>query len=111
MNVTKKHLQRIIKEEIARAITENLSDDQLTELVWGSVMSTLESTPGIGGEELAEIASQHPAIDAPLVFTMLDSFLEDGEVLFDEEEDAWYITDSPEGRSYLSGFTDANRGM
>lgn len=111
MKTTKRQLRQIIKEEINRVIKENLSDDQLTELVWGSVMSTLESTPGIGGEELAEIVSQHPAIDVPLVFTMLDTFLEDGEVLFDEEEDAWFLPGSPEGQRYLSGITDANRGM
>jgi dihydrofolate reductase len=111
MKTTKRQLRQIIKEEIQRVITENLSDDQLTELVWGSIEMTLTDNPGIGGEELANIASQHPAVDVPLVFTMLDTFLEDGEVLFDEEEDAWYLAGTPEADRFLSGMADANRGM
>ena len=111
MKITKRQLRRIIKEEVSHVMKENLSDDQLTEIVWDSVMSEIGNRPGIGGEELAEIASQHPAVDVPLVFQMLDTFLEDGELLFDEEEDAWFLPDSPEGYRYLSGMADANRGM
>ena len=44
------------------------------------------------GAELVDTINQmHPSVDAELIYDFLDQLLEDGEVMFDVEEDAWSL--------------------
>ena len=46
----------------------------------------------MSGAELVDTVNQmHPSIDAELIYEFLDELLEDGEVTFDVENDAWSL--------------------
>ena len=56
-------------------------------------METLEGRPGMSGAELVDSVNQmHPEVDAELIYEFLDELLDDGEVMFDVENDAWSLT-------------------
>ena len=91
--ITRRHLRRIIKEQLAAA--GKIRDDvpqSLTSKLYEAVMETLEEMPGVSGAELVDSVNQmHPDVDAELIYEFLDELLDDGEVMFDVENDAWSL--------------------
>lgn len=89
MKITRKQLRRIIREVgIAPGVRQSL-----TSQLYEAVIEVLEGRPGMSGAELVDTVNQMlPSVDAELIYDFLDQLLEDGEVFFDVEEDAWSLT-------------------
>ena len=66
-----------------------------------AILSVLWDNPGIGGLELVQRVSMG---DSEEVFSMLDILLEEGEVVFNEEEDQWSLSD-------MGNYYDEQRGF
>tara|TARA_Y100000817_G_scaffold243996_1_gene195972 strand:- start:571 stop:840 length:270 start_codon:yes stop_codon:yes gene_type:complete len=88
MKITRKQIRRIIQEVgIAPGVPQSL-----TSKLYEAVIEVLEGRPGMSGAELVDTVNQmHPSIDAELIYEFLDELLEDGEVSFDVEGDAWSL--------------------
>ena len=89
MKITRKQIRKIIQEVgIAPGVPQSL-----TSKLYEAVMEVLEGRPGMSGAELVDTVNQmHPSIDAELIYEFLDELLEDGEVMFNVEEDEWSLT-------------------
>ena len=89
MKITRRQLRRIIREAgIAPGIRQSL-----TSKLYEAIVDTLMKRPRMSGSELVDTVNQmHPSVDAELIYDFLDQLLEDGEVFFDVEEDAWSLT-------------------
>ena len=89
MRITRKQLRKIIQEVgIAPGVPQSLMSK-----LYEAVMETLEGRPGMSGAELVDSVNQmHPEVDAELIYEFLDELLDDGEVMFDVENDAWSLT-------------------
>ena len=89
MRITRKQLRKIIQEVgIAPGVPQSLMSK-----LYEAVMETLEGRPGMSGAELVDSVNQmHPDVDAELIYEFLDELLDDGEVMFDVENDAWSLT-------------------
>ena len=88
MRITRKQLRSIIQEVgIATGVPQSL-----TSKLYEAVMEVLEDFPGMSGAELVDSVNQmHPDVDAELIYEFLDELLDDGEVMFDVENDAWSL--------------------
>ena len=88
MKITRKQLRKIIQEVgIAPGVPQSL-----TSKLYEAVMEVLEEMPGVSGAELVDSVNQmHPEVDAELIYEFLDELLDDGEVMFDVENDAWSL--------------------
>ena len=88
MKISKRQLRRIIREVvIAPGVRQSL-----TSKLYEAVVGVLSRRPGMSGAELVDTVNQmHPSIDAELIYDFLDQLLEDGEVIFNVEEDAWSL--------------------
>ena len=88
MKITRKQLRKIIQEVgIASGVPQSL-----TSKLYEAVMEVLEEMPGMSGAELVDSVNQmHPEVDAELIYEFLDELLDDGEVMFDVENDAWSL--------------------
>ena len=88
MKITRKQLRKIIQEVgIASGVPQSL-----TSKLYEAVMEVLEEMPGVSGAELVDSVNQmHPDVDAELIYEFLDELLDDGEVMFDVENDAWSL--------------------
>ena len=88
MRITRKQLRKIIQEVgIAPGVPQSL-----TSKLYEAVMEVLEEMPGMSGAELVDSVNQmHPEVDAELIYEFLDELLDDGEVMFDVENDAWSL--------------------
>ena len=88
MKITRKQLRRIIQEVgIAPGVPQSL-----TSKLYEAVIEVLEEMPGMSGAELVDSVNQmHPEVDAELIYEFLDELLDDGEVMFDVENDAWSL--------------------
>ena len=87
MKITKRQLQRLIREAISR------------EGLPAAVEASITENPGISGDELINAVLADPnfqGTDSKDIYASLDEMIEDGMVFFDTEEDAWYLADSPE---------------
>ena len=105
MKITRKRLRKLIKEESKKLLYESYMKQRFTEMS-DVVLSIIEAEPGISGMELvATVSDEYPynsnemPVDKEEVFTILDVMQEEGEVVFDTAEDAWYIAGSPEALS------------
>ena len=89
MRITRKQLRKIIQEVgIAPGVPQSLMSK-----LYEAVMEVLEGRPGMSGAELVDTVNQMlPSVDAELIYEFLDVLLDDGEVFFDVEEDAWSLT-------------------
>ena len=89
MKITREQLRKIIQEVgIAPGVPQSL-----TSKLYEAVMEVLEEMPGMSGAELVDSVNQmHPEVDAELIYEFLDELLDDGEVMFDVENDAWSLT-------------------
>jgi len=111
MKITKRQLRGLIREMFikeygdAQAIirrgrypdtkpqTTSAHRQSLTSQLYEAVIEVLEGRPGMSGAELVDTVNQMlPSVDAELIYDFLDELLEDGEVFFDVEEDAWSLT-------------------
>ena len=88
MKITRKQIRKIIQEVgIAPGVPQSLMSK-----LYEAVMEVLEETPGMSGAELVDSVNQmHPEVDAELIYEFLDTLLDDGEVMFDVENDAWSL--------------------
>ena len=88
MKITRKQLRRIIREVgIAPGVRQSLMSK-----LYEAVIETLMKRPRMSGAELVDTVNQmHPSVDAELIYDFLDQLLEDGEVTFDVENDAWSL--------------------
>ena len=88
MRITRKQLRKIIQEVgIAPGVPQSL-----TSKLYEAVVEVLEETPGVSGAELVDAVNQmHPGVDAEMIYEFLDELLDDGEVMFDVENDAWSL--------------------
>ncbi len=102
MKITKRRLRKLIKEESAKVLYESYMKQRFTEMS-DEVLAAIEAEPGLSGMDIvATISDDYPynsnemPVDKEEVFTILDVMQEEGEVVFDTAEDAWYIAGSPE---------------
>ena len=88
IRITRKQLRKIIQEVgVAPGVPQSLASK-----MYEAVIEVLEGRPGMPGAELVDTINQmHPSVDAELIYDFLDELLEDGEVMFDVEEDAWSL--------------------
>ena len=92
MKITRRQLRKIIKEAINEVGIAPGVPQSLTSKLYEAVIKVLEGRPGMSGAELVDTVNQmHPSIDAELIYEFLDELLEDGEVTFDVENDAWSL--------------------
>ena len=112
MKITKRHLQKLIKEESIKALRESYMKQRFTEMS-DIVIAVIEDEPGINGTGLVAVVSEeYPynsnemPVDKEEVYTILDVLIEEEQVFFDTQEDAWYIAGSPEALSVI-GVHDA----
>ena len=115
MKITRKRLRKLIKEESKKLLYESYMKQRFTEMS-DVVLSIIEAEPGISGMELvATVSDEYPynsnemPVDKEEVFTILDVMQEEGEVVFDTAEDAWYIAGSPEAQTAMDWDADAGR--
>ena len=89
MKITRKQLRKIIIEAgIAAGVRQSL-----TSKLYEAIIGVLERRPGMSGAELVDTVNQmHPSIDAEMIYDFLDVLEQDGEVIFNVEEDAWSLT-------------------
>jgi len=104
MKITKRQLRRIIKEALD-GTTDGTSDPYTPEqAMYIGITDTLAASPGMGGVELVDTVNQmHPSIGAELIWNMLDTLQEDGEVFFNVEEDEWWLSSDYELQSAEGG--------
>ena len=88
MKITRKQIRKIIQEVgIAPGVPQSLASK-----LYEAVMEVLEDFPGMTGAELVDAVNQmHPSVDAEMIYEFLDELLDDGEVMFDVENDAWSL--------------------
>jgi len=110
MKITKRQLRRIIKEESIAALRESYMKQRYGEIE-NAILMTLEDSPGLSGIELAAtIGDDYPENpnEMPLeneeVFSILDVMIEEDQVFFDTQEDAWYIAGSPEALAAIGDY-------
>ena len=89
MKITRKQLRKIIIEAgIAAGVRQSL-----TSKLYEAIIGVLERRPGMSGAELVDTVNQmHPSIDAEMIYDFLDVLEQDGEVMFNVEEDEWSLT-------------------
>jgi hypothetical protein len=102
-------LRKIVRE--VTSLKEGNMKERFGE-IQDAVLFILDSQPGIRGEKLAadvmEELSDYGMIDPSLaitkeeVFDILDVMIDESEVFFDDAEDAWYISNSPEATAAMS---------
>lgn len=102
MKITRKRLRKLIKEESKKVLYESYMKQRFTEMS-DEVLATIEAEPGLSGMDIiATVSDNYPynsnemPVDKEEVFTILDVMQEEGEVVFDTAEDAWYVANSPE---------------
>ena len=88
MRLTRKQLRKIIIEAgIAAGVRQSL-----TSKLYEAIIEVLEDFPGMSGAELVDAVNQmHPSIGAEMIYDFLDVLEQDGEVMFNVEEDAWSL--------------------
>ena len=88
MKITRKQLRKMIIEAgIAAGVRQSL-----TSKLYEAIIETLMRRPGMSGAELVDTVNQmHPSIDAEIIYDFLDVLEQDGEVMFNVEEDAWSL--------------------
>ena len=88
MKITRKQLRRIIREAgIAPGVRQSL-----TSKLYEAIVSVLSRRPRMSGAELVDTVNQmHPSVDAEIIYDFLDVLEQDGEVIFNVEEDAWSL--------------------
>ena len=63
-----------------------------SQKMYKAVVDVLSKKPGMPGAELVDSVNQmHRDLDAEAIYEFLDELLEDGEVMFDVENDAWSL--------------------
>ena len=88
MKITRKQLRKIIIEAGIAAGTRQ----SLTSKLYEAIIGVLERRPGMSGAELVDTVNQmHPSIDSEMIYDFLDVLEQDGEVVFNVEEDAWSL--------------------
>ena len=93
MKITKRQLRQIIRESLIKEVGIAPGVPQsLTSKMYEAVIEVLEGRPGMSGAELVDTVNQmHRDLDAEVIYDFLDELLEDGEVTFDVEMDAWSL--------------------
>ena len=98
MRISKKKLRKIIREEYARVLKEATMMGRApmgalpSQKMYQAITKVLARSPGMEGSELVDTVNQmHPGLDAEAIYDFLDELLEDGEVMFDVEMDAWSL--------------------
>ena len=72
--------------------TTSAHRQSLTSKLYEAIIEVLEDFPGMSGAELVDAVNQmHPSIDAEMIYDFLDVLEQDGEVMFNVEEDAWSL--------------------
>lgn len=102
-------LRKIVRE--VTSLKEGNMKERFGE-IQDAVLFILDSQPGIRGKKLAadvmEELSDYGMIDPSLaitkeeVFDILDVMIDESEVFFDDAEDAWYVSNSPEALAAMS---------
>jgi len=92
MKITRKQLKKIIKEAINEVGIAPGVPQSLMSKMYEAVIEVLEGRPGMSGAELVDSVNQiHRDLDAEAIYDFLDVLLDDGEVTFDVENDAWSL--------------------
>ena len=88
MKITRNQLRKMIIEAgIAAGVRQSL-----TSKLYEAIIGVLERRPGMSGAELVDTVNQmHPSVDAEIIYDFLDVLEQDGEVIFNVEEDAWSL--------------------
>ncbi len=99
MKITKRQLRRIIKEEKRAILYESVMSERHME-VGDAILDAISQNPGAAGDDIIEYVtkelSDYGMVSPDLVVTkeeiyaVLDDLLDDNQVFFDEEEDAWF---------------------
>jgi hypothetical protein len=90
-------------------IGESYMKQRFTEMS-DVVLSIITEVPGINGMDLVAAVSEDEGgwgempVNKEEVFTILDIMQEEGDVFFDVQEDAWYITGSPEALAAMRAY-------
>jgi len=106
VKTTVKNLKNLIQE--ALIIEAGMKEQHA--LVDDAVVANIETTPGIDGMSLVRSVMQELTadpefaipIDEELVFGILDDLQGEGQIWLDDEEDAWYISGSPQWEEIIS---------
>lgn len=83
------------------------------EVIADIALQLIEEEPGLGGRDIARTAIEvfnlehrfgpnQPGAEEEEVFRALDVLVDEDQVFFDTQEDAWYIMGSPEAMSAMS---------
>ena len=100
MKITRGTIKTIIKEMMSEVRPHNRGTEgyemtaqaAVDKKMYDAIMEVLEDFPGMSGAELVDAVNQmHPSVDAELIYEFLDELLEDGEVMFNVEEDQWSL--------------------
>ena len=110
MKITRRQLRQIIREQLdwsnrsggyddpahAADAAKKPIDDATRDKMYDEIIAFLsqsQSAPGRGGMDLVQAVVQKriPNVDSNDVFAFLDELQEDGDVLFNVEEDLWSL--------------------
>jgi hypothetical protein len=102
MKVTKRQLKRIIRESYMKARYTDIQE---------AVLAALEDVPVMAGLDLVAAVQAYGWGDEPgaipeksEIFSILDNLQEEGEVLFNVEEDEWSLDPRGNQYDYMAGF-------
>jgi len=106
IKITKRQLRRVIREAADQTDDDfyewRHQEDQKDheDYMIDDLLGIIEQNPGISGPELLDGARTSSGIFAGKsdhdVWGLMDTLIELGDVFLDEEEDAWYLANSPE---------------
>jgi len=109
MKITQRQLRRIIREEIQRLSEVEAPGPSNRENISDSVAHVLWEKGKLSGRELVaavqgdyDWAGATPSNEE--IFSALDELLEEGEVIFNVEEDEWSLNDRGNYYDYMAGF-------
>ena len=105
MKITKRQLRRIIREAVDQTDDDfyewRHQEDQRDheDYMIDDLLGIIEQNPGISGPELLDGVRTSSGIFAGKsdhdIWGLMDTLIELGDVFLDEEEDAWYVANSP----------------
>ena len=96
MKITRKQLRSIIRESMMSETPIMMGQAPMgampSQKMYKAVVDTLSKNPKMSGAELVDSVNQmHRDLDAEAIYEFLDELLDDGEVMFDVENDAWSL--------------------
>ena len=92
---------KITRRQLIRIVNEAMEGGGVSLEVLDAVAAIISDKPGISGQEI--VFKMQPT-DTAKIYRALDELLEDDEVVFDVEEDEWYLNDRGDYYDYMRGF-------